>query len=81
MIAVFKETHEDGSLVMINGVRLGSTREEAEMALGKPMVEYELEDRFIWDFSENDYDDEEYFLVLTFDKSDNTIMLIAFYFD
>lgn len=80
MIAVSNDRCKDKSFVAINGIHIGSTRAEAESALGKPTVEYELEKNILWDFSESGYDDEEYFLVLHFDGSDDAISIIAFYF-
>lgn len=68
--------------VSVNGIHIGSVYTEAQSALGKPTVERDLTDFIVWDFYiGNDEDNNENrFLSLNFNRSDNKVSLITFYF-
>ena len=79
MISVIDGLCKDKNFISFNGIHLGSTRAEAERALGKPTVEYESEYSILWNFSVNGTDDEKNYLVLVFEP-DEKLSVIAFYF-
>lgn len=81
MICIAKEQCEDNS-VTINGVRIGSTRAEAERFLGKPTVEFESSGTIVWDYVQEggDYENGDAFLVLYFNHTDDELSIIGFYF-
>lgn len=78
-IGIFAELCEDNDFITFNGIHIGSTLSDVESALGRPTVEFETTDIFLWDFSEAGYDDENYFFVIWIDKSNETVSTIAFY--
>ena len=69
--------------VSVNGIHVGSVYSEAQSALGKPTVERDLTDFIVWDFyigNDEDDNNDNRFLSLNFDRSDNKVSLITFYF-
>ena len=80
MVMTSWQSEEDSSYLSINGIKVGSTRAEAEAAFGKPTSEVELTENISWSYYESGKDESDRFLYIWIDRETDKVSLLAFYF-
>lgn len=71
---------EDTDHLTINGIKLGSTREEAEAAFGKPIRELALSESTCWSYYKDAEKQSGRFLEVWIDHETDTVSLLIFHF-
>ena len=71
---------EDTDHLTINGIKLGSTREEAEAAFGKPTREMELSENISWSYYEGGDQNTTRFFHVWIDRETDKVSLMTFYY-